>query len=178
MPIRLHGSAGYAMAALLVALGVMSVAATIAMPVWHQAARREKEAELIFRGEQYVRAISLFQRRTGPGALPPDVDFLVENRFLRKAYRDPMTGEPFQVIRQDGAPGPARAGAPPGMIGVVSTSAERSIRLYGDRNAYNEWLFVQRDTAPRSDEQGTTSPPDPAQGEAAREGTAGSDRRE
>jgi type II secretory pathway pseudopilin PulG len=178
MPMRLHGSAGYAMAALLVALGVMSVAATIAMPVWHQAARREKEAELIFRGEQYVRAISLFQRRTGPGALPPDVEFLVENRFLRKAYRDPMTGEAFQVVRQDAAPGPARAGAPPGMIGVVSTSAERSIRLYGDRNTYNEWLFVQRNTTSRPDDPGTTGPENPARGGAAPEGTGGSDRRQ
>lgn len=176
--MRFGGSAGYAMAALLVALGVMSVAATIAMPVWHQAARREKEAELIFRGEQYVRAISLFQRRTGPGALPPDVNFLVEHRFLRKAYRDPMTGEAFQVIRQDGGPGPARAGAPPGMIGVVSTSDEQSIRLYEDRNAYNEWLFVQRNPASRSDEQDTTDPPTPARGGAAPEGAGGSDRRE
>jgi type II secretory pathway pseudopilin PulG len=176
--MRWHGSAGYAMAALLVALGVMSVAATIAMPVWHQVARREKEAELIFRGEQYVRAISLFQRRTGPGALPPDVDFLVENRFLRKAYRDPMTGEAFQVIRQDGGPGPARAGAPPGMIGVVSTSAKPSIRLYGDRNTYNEWLFVERSTASRTDERDTAGPPAPARDEAGREGTGGSDRRQ
>jgi type II secretory pathway pseudopilin PulG len=125
----------------------MAVAATVALPVWKQVAQREKEAELIFRGEQYARAITLFQRRVGPGALPPDIEFLVENRFLRRAYRDPITGGQFQIVRGGEAEGPARAGPPPGVAGVVSTSQERSIRLYGDRNYYNEWQFLPRATA-------------------------------
>ena len=66
------------MAALLVGLFVMGVLATVAMPVWTQAARREKEAELVFRGEQYARAVGLFQRRMGPGTLPPNLDLLVD----------------------------------------------------------------------------------------------------
>ena len=80
------------MAALLVVLGIMSLLLSMALPVWHHAARREREAELIFRGEQYARAIMLYQRQT-PGAYPPDVDTLVEGRFLRRAYRDPMTAD-------------------------------------------------------------------------------------
>ena len=55
------------MAALLVALAVMSLMLSMALPVWHHAAQREREAELIFRGEQYARAIMLYQRQT-PGA--------------------------------------------------------------------------------------------------------------
>ena len=72
-----EGERGYAMAALLVGLFVMGVLATVAMPVWTQAARREKEAELVFRGEQYARAVGLFQRKMGPGTLPPNLDLLV-----------------------------------------------------------------------------------------------------
>ena len=88
------------MAALLVALAVMSLMLSMALPVWSHAARREREAELIFRGEQYARAIMLYQRRT-PGAYPPDVETLVEGRFLRRAYRDPMTaGGEFRLILQ------------------------------------------------------------------------------
>ena len=49
------------MAALLVALAIMAILMTIAMPVWRHEARREKEAELVFRGEQYARAIALFK---------------------------------------------------------------------------------------------------------------------
>ena len=84
------------MAALLVALAVMSLMLSMALPVWHHAAQREREAELIFRGEQYARAIMLYQRQT-PGAYSP----AVEGRFLRRAYRDPLTaaGE-FRLIRQ------------------------------------------------------------------------------
>ena len=88
------------MAALLVVLAVMSLMLSMALPVWHHAARREREAELIFRGEQYARAIMLYQRQT-PGAYPPDVETLVEGRFLRRAYRDPMTADgEFRFIRQ------------------------------------------------------------------------------
>jgi len=91
---------GYAMAALLVAIGVMAVMLTAAMPAWRQLVQREKEEELIFRGQQYVRAIGLFQRRFGV-TYPPNIDVLVEQRFLRKKYKDPMTedGE-FQPLYQ------------------------------------------------------------------------------
>jgi type II secretory pathway pseudopilin PulG len=83
------------MVALLIALSIMSVMLTVVMPVWHQMVQREKETELIFRGQQYARAIGIFQRRAGPGALPPTLDVLVEQRFLRKKYKDPITGEDF-----------------------------------------------------------------------------------
>ena len=91
---------GYAMAALLVSIAVLSVMLGVAMPVWRQYARREKEAELVFRGEQYARAIALFQRKFA-GTFPPSIDLLIEQKFLRKRYRDPMTedGE-FQVLYQ------------------------------------------------------------------------------
>lgn len=97
---------GYAMAALLVALGVMAVMMTVAMPVWKQMAQREKETELIFRGQQYARAIGLFQRRSGPGVLPPNVDVLVEQRLLRRKFKDPVTGDDFLLI-----PGAVAVGA-------------------------------------------------------------------
>jgi type II secretory pathway pseudopilin PulG len=43
---------GYAMAALLVSLAVMSVLLSVILPAWHHEVQREKEAELVFRGEQ------------------------------------------------------------------------------------------------------------------------------
>jgi type II secretory pathway pseudopilin PulG len=94
-----RGEAGYAMAALLVALAVMGVLMTAAIPAWRQQAKREKEAELVFRGEQYARAIGLWERKMGPGSRPPNFDVLVQQRFLRKKYKDPMTedGE-FQPV--------------------------------------------------------------------------------
>jgi type II secretory pathway pseudopilin PulG len=101
---------GYAMAALLIALSIMSLMMTAVLPVWKQTAQREKEAELIFRGQQYARAIGLYQRRMGPGTYPPSVDVLVEQRFLRKKYKDPITNGDFQVLSMAASTTQAPAG--------------------------------------------------------------------
>lgn len=176
---RAAGKDGYAMAALLVALSVMAVLMTAAMPVWKQMNQREKEAELVFRGQQYARAIGLFQRRTGPGVLPPNLDVLVTQHFLRRKYKDPVTGEDFLLIpggvaagaqaqmqaaqtasQSAGLPnrgtttaaasttsayvtqgGPLGSNVPGGITGVVSKSANTSLRLYNGRGHYNEWEF-------------------------------------
>jgi type II secretory pathway pseudopilin PulG len=91
------GERGYAMAALLVAMAVMAIVLSTVMPVYSTVARREREAELVFRGEQYARAIGMFQRKYG-NALPPDVDVLIDQRFLRKKYKDPITGDDFRFM--------------------------------------------------------------------------------
>jgi type II secretory pathway pseudopilin PulG len=106
---------GYAMVALLVAIGVMSVMMTVSMPIWKQVSHREKEEELIFRGEQYAHAISLFQRKFA-NAMPPNVDVLVEQRFLRKKYKDPVTNDDFVplTLAQAGRAGAPAPGTPPG----------------------------------------------------------------
>jgi type II secretory pathway pseudopilin PulG len=91
---------GYAMAALLVTLAVMSVILGVAMPVWRTVVQREKEEELVFRGRQYARAIALYQRKYA-ASYPASLDVLVEQKFLRKKFKDPMTkdGE-FEIIYQ------------------------------------------------------------------------------
>ena len=149
---------GYAMAALLVSLAMMSILMAALLPVWSQAAQREREAELVFRGEQYARAIELYQRRY-VGAFPPDVATLVEQRFLRRQYKDPMTQEgDFQVLYQaqatdvasaptgrvgnSGSQQQATGVLQGGVIGVVSKSTEESRRIYNGASRYDEWVFV------------------------------------
>jgi type II secretory pathway pseudopilin PulG len=101
---------GYAMAALLVAMAIMAIMFTVAMPVWKQASTREKEEELVFRGKQYVHAIGLFQRKFA-NAYPPNIDVLVDQRFLRKKYKDPITNDDFVPIPVgQGAPGTQQQG--------------------------------------------------------------------
>jgi type II secretory pathway pseudopilin PulG len=157
---------GYAMAALIVGMAVMAILMTAAMPVWKHLAQREKEEELVFRGEQYAHAIGLFQRRTA-NAYPPNLDVLVQQKLLRKKYKDPITGDDFVPIAQSqqagrgnqggqqGAAQPGRGqqagpgtGAPGqptvvgGIVGVTSKSTDESIRLYKGRSHYNEWAFI------------------------------------
>ena len=72
---------GYAMAALLVAMSVMAVFMTIALPVWNTQAQREKEAELVFRGEQYARAVMLYQRKFANGTAVTGQTDIITDEF-------------------------------------------------------------------------------------------------
>jgi hypothetical protein len=72
-------------AVFLISLGFM-----LAMPVWQTQIQRELEEELIFRGEQYVEAVRVFQTKN-PGRFPRSLDELLEEKCLRRLYRDPMT---------------------------------------------------------------------------------------
>ncbi|MCM3880655.1 MAG: type II secretion system GspH family protein [Vicinamibacterales bacterium] len=88
------------MAALLVGMAVMAVLLSVAMPTWNQMVRREKEEELVFRGNQYARALNLYQRKFA-NASPANLDVLVEQRMLRKKFKDPMSTEKsgeFQLL--------------------------------------------------------------------------------
>jgi hypothetical protein len=80
---------------------------SVVLPAWRTAAQREREAELIFRGEQYARAVELYQRKYA-GAFPPNFDVLLNEKFLRKKYQDPITRGEFQILyvgQVAGAPG-------------------------------------------------------------------------
>jgi hypothetical protein len=84
---------------------------------------------LVFRGEQYARAIGLFQRKSGPGALPPSIDLLVDQRYLRKKYKDPITNDDFAPILLTAAaqPGPGTQGPQvPGGRGGATPAAPTS----------------------------------------------------
>lgn len=83
---------GYTILLLMFVVFVMSIGLMIAVPVWQTQIQREKEMELIFRGNQYVEAIRLFQRKK-PGAFPKDFEELIEEKCLRKLFEDPMSPE-------------------------------------------------------------------------------------
>jgi type II secretory pathway pseudopilin PulG len=121
------------MAALLVGMSIMAVLMGAALPVWSHQAKREREEEYLFRAHEYARAVMKFRQRIA-NTNPPSVDVLVQQRFLRRKYKDPITGEDFQLVYQTagagiqpGGPGnptpggvvlPGGAGAKPGGAGA------------------------------------------------------------
>jgi type II secretory pathway pseudopilin PulG len=142
-----RGERGFAMAALLVALAIMSVVMSALLPVWRTLSIREKEEELIWRGRQYDRAIQLYRKKTSaPG--PPSIDVLVKDRFLRRKYSDPITRGDFELVGVN----PAAANAPGvqqpkigfGQLigGVRSKSNARSFRELDGKKTYAEWQFT------------------------------------
>jgi type II secretory pathway pseudopilin PulG len=100
-PIARRADAGFSLAALIFFLTVASIFIAAAVPVYQMQAKREQEEELIFRGGEYTRAIQKYQRKFG--AYPTSIDQLVSTntlRFIRKPYKDPITGKDFRLILQ------------------------------------------------------------------------------
>jgi type II secretory pathway pseudopilin PulG len=107
--LRLHDHAlnrraarrGYTMVALLALMTVIGIGLMAAEQAWSTLLRRDREEELIFRGEQYALAIMEFKAKTG--AFPTDLKQLIEGkpRYIRQLFKDPMTpdGE-WYLVRQ------------------------------------------------------------------------------
>ena len=91
---------GYVLLGIAIGIVILGIFMGAAVPVWQHVMQREREEELMWRGMQYVGAIERYQKKF-PGAYPPTVEILVEQKFLRRAYKDPMTedGE-WRIIRQ------------------------------------------------------------------------------
>ncbi len=109
---------GYSLVVLLATIAVMLVLMSAAMPSWRYLVKNDREQELIFRGGEIADAIARFQSRNG-NALPPSLDVLVKGKFLRHAYKDPMTKDgswrllpPNELFPAPGSPFSSGAGEP------------------------------------------------------------------
>ncbi len=91
-PRPLGQDRGYALLVLMMLATILLISLTAAMPSIYTAGQREREEELIFRGNEYARAIALFRRRFN--RFPASVNELLRTngiRFLRRAYPDPIS---------------------------------------------------------------------------------------
>lgn len=85
---------GFILLMVLFLVVLLLIALAVAAPKVAVSIRRDKEIELIHRGEQYKRAIKLYYRKFG--SYPTSIDQLLDTnniRFLRKRYTDPITGK-------------------------------------------------------------------------------------
>lgn len=178
---------GYAFLILMLIVTVLLISLTAALPSIYTAGQREKEEELIFRGNQYAHAIMLFHRQFG--RYPASVDDVYKKtngyRYLRKKFKDPMTqsgtwrfihgdargialdsrtmpigtGAINQITQTPNANQVSQADAATHdqnsgdssltkqmvgavILGVASTNAKTSIRVWNDRNRYDQWEFL------------------------------------
>jgi len=96
-----------------------------------------------FRGEQYSHAIALFQRKFAISA-PPNIDVLVEQRFLRKKarIRSPDDFVPISIAPQTGGSA-AQAGTQAGRAATPASSPsdrrrDSSRHRRGDRRRHQQ----------------------------------------
>jgi len=139
----LRSSSGFTYMMLLIMVLVMGIMLGAVGQSWRMVMKREREAELLFRGKQIVDAIARWQNpKNLPGAQPPrplrDLKDLLKDpssagtvRYLRRDpttfYNDPVTGKEWDVIRD-----PQN-----GVIGVKSRSEEEPIKQGNFVEMYN-----------------------------------------
>ncbi|HVO10421.1 MAG TPA: hypothetical protein VMX54_06660 [Vicinamibacteria bacterium] len=115
---------GYALVALMLTVALMLILMSAAGPYWRYLSRNDKEEELLFRGGEIADAVARYQRKNG-NALPPSIDVLVKGRFLRHAYKDPMTKDgKWRLVRPGEAIGALGANPldPTGGRGATTTT--------------------------------------------------------
>jgi len=102
---------GYVLLTLLLVVALMAIfAVAVATPIKFEL-RREREEELIHRGVQYSRAIRAYYKKYGayPTTLQ-NLDNTNNLRYLRKHYKDPITGKDFRLLHY-GDPGVTLGGS-------------------------------------------------------------------
>jgi type II secretory pathway pseudopilin PulG len=145
---------GFTYIALLAAIVIIGITLGSTGKYWHNVSVRDKEEELLFRGDQYRIAIErYFYGRPGMNQYPPSIEELLKDsrsaagkRYLRQKYKDPITGEDFVEIRDQSKR----------IIGVCSSSEKEPLKKsnfpekykdFEQKSKYNDWKFQVTTTA-------------------------------
>jgi len=153
-----RSDAGFSLSALIFFLAAASIFIAAAVPAYQMQAKREMEEELIFRGEEYTRAIQKYQRKFG--VYPTSIDQLVSTnglRFLRRAYKDPMTEKDFRFILVN--PDGSLTGSKLFTQNTTNQSLFGDTQPFGQNSQQQTSPFQQQQTSPLQQQQ--TSPLQP-----------------
>jgi type II secretory pathway pseudopilin PulG len=116
--VRARAERGYVLLTLLLLVSLLVIAAAATAPAIARQIKRDREEELIHRGIEYRRAIHTYVKRTGQFPLSLEqLENTNGTRYLRKRYKDPITGGDFQLLHMSDlaptAPTPNTASPPP-----------------------------------------------------------------
>lgn len=152
---RLQRDRGFTYLGLLVLVAVIGLALGAGAEVAATAARREREAQLLWVGHQYRAAIGRYwsRKRAYPRALEdllgdaPDAP--LQARYLRQLYPDPMTNAVDWELLQSPIGG---------IMGVASRSKRAPLKTahfdeidrdFADATTYGDWQFTFQAAASR-----------------------------
>lgn len=145
---RSLGQAGFSYLFVMFTVVVMGLTVSVAMRQWKTEIRREKEAELLFRGDEIRRGIELYYltARAGFNAYPRKLEELIKDpnssatrRYLRKLYKDPITNQDFELVKEGDK-----------LKGVRSKSTAMPIKKgnfppqyqqFALKSSYRDWVF-------------------------------------
>jgi type II secretory pathway pseudopilin PulG len=142
---------GFAYLWLLLLVALMGVGMTQVATVYETTLRQEQEKELLFVGRQFREALRQYYEHTPAGQpqkypasleeLLGDPRFVSAHRYLRRIYRDPVTGSAeWGLVVVAGR-----------IVGVHSLSDQKPLKLKGfaaedgafqDAAHYSDWAFT------------------------------------
>ena len=143
-------NAGFTYVWLLLAVAFMAVGLAAVAELATTAMRRDKEAELLFVGDEFARAIAQYRASSSGSPQYPQrlEDLLADKRFpnvrrhLRRIYPDPITGSTeWGLVRGPGG----------GIVGVYSRSTTQPLKTanfpkgyeaFASATSYADWRFV------------------------------------
>lgn len=85
------GESGYTLVMLIMTIAIMSIMMGVAVQAVSFQMKREREAELIFRGQQYVEAIRIFKAKYGRSPMRMKEIWEADPKVIRKKWKDPIT---------------------------------------------------------------------------------------
>ena len=156
MPSCRSTAGGFTFLSVLFFVAILGTGLTATAVSWRHAQQRANERELLAIGREFREAISLYYHRT-PGSLkefPRSLEALLRDprypytqRYLRRLYRDPITGATrWGLVTEPGG----------GIVGVFSLSKESPIGQpkwmevdpgSGSAKTYSDWKFVYQPPA-------------------------------
>jgi type II secretory pathway pseudopilin PulG len=145
---RKKAQRGFTYVGLLLSVAIAGTGLAAYAELASHAGQREKEAELLFRGNAFQAAIASYYKKEQ--RYPKSLEQLLKDerypmpvRHLRKLYADPMTGAPDWALVE--APGGA------GVMGVHSRSEAAPIKTgnfllrnqgFEEAKRYADWKFI------------------------------------
>jgi len=150
-------ASGFTYIGLLIFIVLLGIGLALVGQVWHTAVTREKERDLLFIGGEFARAIGQYYARNGglPERYPKQLEDLLEDRnqltpqrYLRRIYRDPLSGKSdWGLIRGDKG----------GIMGVYSLAEGMPVKQarfpaafaeFDGAIRYSNWKFMARQPLP------------------------------
>lgn len=144
------GQQGFTYLGLLFAIAFVGLMLAGTGEVWHLAAKREREEQLLFVGREFARALGAYREATpgdkkqGPRKLEDLVEdrrTLIARRHLRRIYADPMTGTANWGLVMAGVE----------IVGIHSLSDGKPLKKanftdgeseFAGAKTYDQWVFL------------------------------------
>lgn len=150
MPTGKPAQSGFTYLFVLMLIALIGMGLAAAGTLWHTESQREREADLLFIGDQYRQAIrSYYELDPAQPRLPQSLDDLLEDnrrpnvvRHLRRVWRDPLTGRPFVLIREPDTQGIAGIYSPAPGHPFKNAGFAAKDEAFKDAKSYAEWRFV------------------------------------